>query len=262
MRLCPRRPSSRPWWGSPSSRANSCWNCWGGQAGDNSTPQQTALAAGKRWRELWTRTRVTTGAGTPRPTSCSVAVPAVARPQLCPGQPGFEAARSPEQQQVVPLPGQAAPRIRRGLAGGKALACHHGGEGLGIKLVSCGQKQHCRQLTGQRRQQAFEVDQALGQSTARQHQQPLLLMQAGRQGWVRHRSIHHGIPRRQGGNAMATQSPRREAITHHHEAAASVAHQPPFPRVPFAAFAAVIGISHGCGSPVGSTRSSRSWGCR
>ena len=109
-------------------------------------------------------------------------------------------------------PGESCPPPRAGRQAGEAgpAACHaasplpsapaprrRGGSRRTPVLdkVSDGLRCWGQGWGGQHRQQTFEVHQTLGQSAARQHQQPPLPAQADRQGHLRHRSIHHGIAR-------------------------------------------------------------------
>ena len=107
---------------------------------------------------------------------------------------------------------------------------------------------------GEGPQQPLQVVQGFWRPTTRQQQQPPLAVQPSGPRGEGAETIHHWVARGGGPHPVAPQAPGRECIAHGHQAATGPAHQGPFPGIPFAALAVVIGVSQGAGPPTGRWR--------
>ena len=136
------------------------------------------------------------------------------------------------------------------LGAGEGSQGHQYGEGLphqGGRQIPAG-------AMGEGPQQPLQVVQGFWRPTTRQQQQPPLAVQPGGARGEGAESIHHRVARGGGPHPVAPQAPGRECIAHGHQAATGPAHQGPFPGIPFAALAVVVGVSQGAGRPTGRWR--------
>ena len=190
------------------------------RAGTNRPPQQAALTASEA-RVNWGPGPGRDNAGMPRPTSCSVAVPAVAMP----------ASAQPAHWSKRPLPRSAPGRLLspsrpRHPVGLKAEGCV---ETPVVQAVAPGPGQRVgrpRPQQGAIGTSAFAALMALRTNRCRLAGPPACdCRRAGAPGgsgpgpmaWLDLKAIHHRIARRKGAARPGVASPGREPITHGHQ---------------------------------------------
>ena len=182
----------------------------------------------------------------PNPTSCSVAVPAVASPTSA--QPTHWLNRF---RPSVTIRGTTHPAgfgtefIRWWQAPSEPQVLE---DRLGVLngwLVAEGHKHRQGRVAvhrRQRRQEAFQVSACLRHAAAAKQQDAAAALQACGCG-CRFQPIHHGVSGGQGRHSPAFEATGGECIAHGDQLAAPMAHEHPFPGIPFASLAAVIAIA-------------------